>query len=297
MRRSGEHHQAGAAGEADARTNRPGHRGGHPDVLPLRRQAAAELAEVPRPADVEGKIAAGEFVIEVADLGVRGRRGEAAGEDLGIEGQGLPEAGALEVSPAAAIAQQRIALLQGEDQQGLGFIERQQRGIGAWANERLDRRHGLQPVAPGLRGRRLADLVQQVAAIEQQPGVDIPGDAIEAFADPIGGPDPCEAVGRMDDLRGGHGAVQALKRAQGDELGDPGVAHLAEVGKVAAGEGGEQLGMGGGPRQLLDGNRSARMGECGCQGLDHLALAPHGPEPQGGIARRTRRKGPGRKLN
>ena len=53
--------------------------------------------------------------------------------------------------------------------------------------------------------------------------------------------------------------LQRLQRVERRELGDPGVAELRHVGRGVAGERGQQLLVGGAPRQLLDAHVESRM--------------------------------------
>jgi hypothetical protein len=74
--------------------------------------------------------------------------------------------------------------------------------------------------------------------------------------------------------------VERLERAEGAELGQPGVAELAEVGQGVAGEGGQELLVRRRPGQLLHPNLHAGVALAkGGEQLDHhLGLASHGPE-------------------
>ena len=72
--RAGEDGQSGTARDRGAGTVGARKRRRHPVVLPLGRHPALELADVPRAADVEGEMAAGELVVEVGDLRVAERR-------------------------------------------------------------------------------------------------------------------------------------------------------------------------------------------------------------------------------
>src|SRR4029453_19067476 len=86
---------------------RPRHRRRRPAPVHRGRQAAAELADVPRAADVEGEEAGGEVLIEVGDLPFRRRRRKAAAKDVEIELERRAKGAALEVAVAIAVAQQR----------------------------------------------------------------------------------------------------------------------------------------------------------------------------------------------
>src|SRR5205085_1729237 len=66
--RSAEDDEAGAAGDRWARSVGSGERRSHPALLQLGRQAALELADVPRAGDVEREVAARELVPDVRHI-------------------------------------------------------------------------------------------------------------------------------------------------------------------------------------------------------------------------------------
>ena len=96
-----------------------------------------------------------------------------------VERERAPEAGAAEIAVAAAVAQQRIGLLDGEVQQRLEFVERQQDRVALRPDLALDRRHRRAPFVPVARRLGDAGLAQQVDAVEQQPRVDVPRHAVQ----------------------------------------------------------------------------------------------------------------------
>src|SRR5690606_16597522 len=109
-RRATEQDQAGAAGDARARAVRPRQRHRAPLPFQLRRLAAAELADVPGPGQVERVGATEEFVPDVGDLGLGDLRRPALLEHVGVERQRAAEAGAGEVAAGVVVAQQRVVL-------------------------------------------------------------------------------------------------------------------------------------------------------------------------------------------
>ena len=133
---------------------------------------------------------------------------------------------------------------------------------------------------PALRRPGVAGPRQDVLPVEQEPGVDVPGHAVEPALDLVGVDDPGEEILARE--RGGAGdpVVERADRVERDELRDPGVAELEDVRHRVAGEGGQQLLVGGAPGDLLDPDRDAGMAplELGGQLLHDLALAPHRPE-------------------
>ena len=131
---------------------------------------------------------------------------------------------------------------------------------------------------------RMTGGAQQVAAIEEQARVDVPRQAEQAAGaidrrHDIGVEDAGEVVVARD-AGAGHPLVERLQRAEGAELGQPGVAELAEVGQGVAGEGGQKLLVRRRPGQLLHPNLHARVALAkGREQLDdHFGFAPHGPE-------------------
>src|SRR5258706_4405036 len=91
-------------------------------------------------------------------------------------------------------------------------------------------------------------------------------------------------------LRAGELADQRLQRVQRHEFGNPGVAELADVRRGVPGERGEELFVGGAPRQLLDVDPDAgvRSLELGDELGDDFAFAAHGPEADHGLVGGTR---------
>src|SRR5207249_8092289 len=124
--RGAEDDEARAAGDRRARPAGAGKRRGHPAILSFCGQPALELADIPRSGDVEGEIAAGEFAPHVGDVGIGQWRRPAAPEHFDVELQRTAEAGAFEVPEAPIVAKQRLILLQGENEQGLELVERQE---------------------------------------------------------------------------------------------------------------------------------------------------------------------------
>src|SRR3546814_20784113 len=74
------------------RSLRPGQRHRHPRIGQRRRQALAELGDVPGAVDVEAEITLAELVPDVGDRGVAHPRRPALVEDLLVERQRAPEA-------------------------------------------------------------------------------------------------------------------------------------------------------------------------------------------------------------
>ena len=151
------------------------------------------------------------------------------------------------------------------------------------ALQRVERAHERAPV---FGHRRDAAAREQIAAVEQQPRVDVPRHAVQRALDLVGAPDALEVIVGND--AGGIGPrLQRLERAERGELGDPGVAELRDVGRGVAGEGRQQLFMRRAPRQLFDAHAQRRVLalERGEQLAHHLAFAAHRPEAQRRIAR------------
>jgi hypothetical protein len=149
---------------------------------------------------------------------------------------------------------------------------------------RLHRGHRPRPFVPIPRRIGEARGAQDIAAIEQQSGIDVPGNAVETPVDDVGFPDAREVVAGDDRHRCAHARVERLERLERDELGDPRVAELCDVRRRRAGERGQQLLVCRRPGQLLhfDADPRVRALEFGEQARDDLAFAPHRPEAQRG---------------
>jgi hypothetical protein len=283
-RRALEQHQAGAARCREAGPVGPGQRRRGPVALALLRQAAPELADVPGAADVEGEQAARELVPDVGNGGIRRHRRQALVEDAGVEGERAAERRLRERAPAVVLGEHR-PLLQRQREQRVRLVERQQGAEAARTAALAHCPHRRQPRGPALRRLRVPGGPQQVAAIEEQAGVDVPGQAVQAVAagcgHDVGVEDAGEVVTAID-AGGPHARVERLERVEGDELGQPGVAELAQVGQRSAGVGGQQLLVRRRPRQLLHVDAGAWMPrmEVGQQLGDDLGLAAHDPEVQ-----------------
>ncbi len=125
--------QARTAGERDARHagRGAGQRRGGPVVLLLGGQAAAELAEVPGAGDVHREGAARELLVEVGDLVVADRRGEAVAEEVDVVGEGAAVLRRREGAAGAAVGEQRRAGLQAQDGRLRPLVHGQQDAVGA----------------------------------------------------------------------------------------------------------------------------------------------------------------------
>ena len=258
--RGAEHDQAGATGDRGARPVGARQGRGHPLILLVAGQPPLQLTDVPGTRDVKGEPAAAELRPHVGDGGRREHRRPAAPEDLEVELERASEPGAREVAPASAVPQEGVVLLQGQREQRLDLVERQQHRVPVAPAFRVDRGQHALPLRPRHRRRGEPRARQPIGAEEHEPRVHVPRDTVQRAVDPVGVPDAGEVVVRADD-RGGVGvAVERFERVQRVELGDPRVAELADVGGRVAGERGEQLLVRGGPRQLLDLDADARIG-------------------------------------
>src|SRR4030095_2446457 len=112
--------------------------GGRPALLHRGGQAGAKLADVPGPADVEGKESSREVLIQVRDLGFGARRSKAAAEESEVERERDAKSVALEIAVAIAVAQQRGAALQGENHRRLPLTDGKQDRIVVASDLRFD---------------------------------------------------------------------------------------------------------------------------------------------------------------
>ena len=131
----------------------------------------------------------------------------------------------------------------------------------------------------------MAGGTQQVGAVEEHAGVDVPRQAEQAIAARRGHDVGVEDAGEIVVARDAgvrHPRIERLERVERGELGQPCVAQLAEVGQRVAGVGGQQLLVRRGPRQLLHDDADAGMPrmEFGQQFGDDFRLAAHRPEVQ-----------------
>ena len=147
----------------------------------------------------------------------------------------------------------------------------------------LDGGERARPVRPRSGRNGHAGAVEQIAPVEQEPRIDIPRDTVHRARDAIRIPDPAEEIARIH--RGScKGGIEGFECAERHEFRNPRVAELANVGRGVAGERRQQLFVGRGPWQLLDGDANARMRalelreECS----HHFALPSHCPEADDG---------------
>src|ERR1700761_1638541 len=140
----------------------------------------------------------------------------------------------------------------------------------------------LPPLAPVLRRMVEPGLLEQIDTIEQQSRIDIPGHAIQRAVDNIRAPDTGEVIVLPDHLRLRDTLLQRFDRVERGNFRDPGIAQLTDIGRGTAGDGGEQLLVRRGQRQLLhlDVNLWVFALEIRDQLGDGLAFAPNGPEHQ-----------------
>jgi hypothetical protein len=143
------------------------------------------------------------------------------------------------------------------------------------------RDHRLPPGAPALRHRGDAGRREEVAPIEDEPGVDVPGNSVEDAVEDVRLPDARVVVVLLDRRARGDPRVERLDGVQCGHLGNPGVPHLRHVGHLAAYEAGQELLVRRRPGNLLHFDLQARVAtlELRDELADHLALAPEGPEP------------------
>ena len=147
---------------------------------------------------------------------------------------------------------------------------------------RPHRAQGGFPFAPVLRHRGIAGVAQQIAAVEEDPRVDVPGHAPGVAVEHVGIPDAGEVVVADDALRRRDPRVERQQGADGMELRDPGVAELRHVGRGAADERGQQLLVRRRPGNLLHLDAHAGMGalEVRNELAQHLALAAEPPDDE-----------------
>jgi hypothetical protein len=280
--RAAEDDEARAAGHRQPRAVGAGQRRRGPRRVHSGRQAARELAQVPRAGDEHGEAPAPEFLVEVRDLIVGDGRRQAIAEQPQVEIERAAELGRFERGARVVVGQHRRAGLQAEDHGLRPLVRRQQDREVAGAFRAPDRLHGAPPLGPGRRHLAIARARQQVAAVEQHARVDVPGHAVNHVRDHVRVPDALEEVlgarlGRARDPR-----VQRLERVQRDELRNPRVAELRDVGRGAADVAREQLLVRRRPRDLLnfDLDAGVRALEVLDELRDDLALAAHRPEAQ-----------------
>ncbi len=144
--------------------------------------------------------------------------------------------------------------------------------------------HGAHPGVPGLRRGVDPRPRQQVAAVEEQPRVDVPGQRPDGAVDDVGVPDAGEVVLGVHHRGAFDPRVEALQRAERHELRDPGRSELEDVRHRLADVGGEKLLVRRAPGDLLHADAEAGMFalELRHQLGHHLALAAEGPELDGG---------------
>ena len=187
------------------------------------------------------------------------------------------------------IAQQRRPGLQRHHRQRLPFVQRQQQRESGRARQGDDTHHGLPPLPPRRRRPVEASLGQDILAVEQQSGIDIPGHrqqtAIDSASSQNAGKD---IIG--DRVIG----LQRRNRLQRRKLRYPGVAELDHIRQRITGEGGQQLLMRGAPGDLLHLHPHAGMAslELRRQALHRLPFPTHGPERKrsAGVIRRATRQ-------
>ena len=123
-------------------------------LLALARQAAPELADVPRAADIEREQAARELVPDVRDL--RRRRSPAQGRRGRGSRRSRARAGTpgCENAPRRVVVGQQRALLQRQREQRVRLVERQQHAVAVRAAALPHRAHRADPFGPGLRRLR-----------------------------------------------------------------------------------------------------------------------------------------------
>src|ERR1044072_3560558 len=109
-----------------ARALRPRQRRRHPARLQVRWQSALELANAPRPGDIEGKGSARELVPGIGNLICVRRRRKTVVEHFPIEPKSALEVLAAKIAARVPVAQQRRLLLQCQRQQWLVLVERQE---------------------------------------------------------------------------------------------------------------------------------------------------------------------------
>ncbi len=204
----------------------------------------------------------------------------AAREALHVEAERAPKARAAEVAEACAVAQQRLVLLQRQSQQGLVLADgQQQRMKRAGALQRIER---AREAGPGVGHGVDAGAQEQVAAIEQQPRVDVPGQADERAVDFVGAPDALEVVRRSmlrsasshgrsgkSALSAANSAIQVLPSCATSGVASP--ANAVSSFSWAALHGSCST------RTVNPGRSRCEIGE---QFAHHLAFASHGPEAQ-----------------
>jgi hypothetical protein len=187
------------------------------------------------------------------------------------------------------IAQERIVLLQRQCDQRLGLVRGQDNSVSTRGPAPLDRREHGRPFRPRSRRRIETGLRKQVAAVEQEPGVDVPRHAVELALDAIRVPDARKVVGGVDRRRIGDVGVERRERAERDEFGYPRVAELAQIGCGATRERRQQFLVRRTPRQPLDLDVDTGMRTLVFRQKlrDDFAFAAHRPESDraGAVAR------------
>ncbi len=299
-RRGAEDDEARSPGEGDAGPRHPvgcRERRGRPRALEARREPAPELPEVPRPRDVHRELAGGHLLVEVRDLGVRQRRCEAVAVEADEELRRAPELGSAEGAVPPSVRQQLGAGGDGEGHRLRPLVRREEETVAADPSRSLHRLHRRPPAAPAPRELGDAGRREEVAPVEDEPRVDVPGHPVEDAVEDVRLPDPRVVVVRTNRRARRDARVERLDRVQGGHLGNPGVPHLRHVGHLAADEAGQQLLVRRRPGNLLNLDLQAGVAplDLGNELADDLSFAPEGPETHGfgaiPAARAGRRRG------
>src|SRR5829696_4932226 len=255
--------------------------------LVLRHDGQAELvvgdalvldqADVPRAREERPQLALGELRLDLTGL-ERGRLGELLVVERLLELQRLCPLRGVEgvLGWVGGVVDHVAAGLPDERGQGLPGATAGRLEVGAVLGPALVLQgldEGLE-LLPGGRGLH-AGLGGQVLAVVQDPGVGVPGD-------PVRGALHCHRVpGALEEgVRLGQVGRDRVEAAAAGELAHPGGAEQADVGGLAAGDGGGNLVMGAVPGhgRHLDGGVRVLLLEGGGQLGQQLALGAHGPD-------------------
>ena len=201
MLRLVEEHETRAAGgrQPALGAGRAGKRRGRPVVLQLVRQAASELADVPRTGDVEGEEPALELLEDVRDVGVSENRREPVAIQPEVELEGAHELGVGERAPSSAVLEERRARLHPENRRLRPFVGGKEDRPLVGAERALHVLHRASPIGPRRRHLAPPRAREQILSIEEDARVHVPGNAVDGVVDDVGCPDPGKESLAADD--------------------------------------------------------------------------------------------------
>src|SRR5687767_4646052 len=168
-----------------------------PPIFHPSRKTSAELSDVPWAGDEHGKVAFAELLVDVGNLTRTHDGSVPAAERLDVEIEATRKRRLAECPVAVSVPQEPRALLHSQQNRLRPFVRGEENRVLSFAEVFLDVFHGAEPFAPR-RGRfRPSRGGQNVGAIEQNAGIDVPGNAIDLSVDHVGCPDSREEILRL----------------------------------------------------------------------------------------------------